>query len=1078
MNLIELSTRRRVTISMFCVSLVVFGLISLSDLKTNLLPDLAYPTLTVRTELTGAAPAEIEALLTKPIEEVLGVVKNVTRVRSISRTGQSDVILEFAWGTDMDAAGLDVREKLEVLQLPFEASRPLMLRFNPATDPIYRLGLYVEAEDDIENRLKAVRRFADEDLKRKLEPVAGVAAVKVSGGFEEEIQVYIDQDRLAQLGLPVEEVANRLRRENVNVSGGRLEEGTHRYLVRTVNQFQAVSEVGELLIRSVDGRSIYLRDVATISEGHKERQAIIRMNGREAVEIAIYKEGDANTVAVADAVAERLEKVKEDLLTGMQLEVVDDQSQFIRQAINEVVTAALVGGLLAILIIYCFLKDAWPTYIIALTIPVSVIATFFLMDQWAITLNIMSLGGIALAVGLLVDNAIVVLENIARHRAMGKDAIAAAVDGTSEVSSAIIASTLTTVAVFLPLVFVQGVAGQLFRDQSLTVAFALLVSLVIALTLIPMMSSSRSRSPTAFADEDHPEYVPRTRFGRGVKSSRQFLFTSLIGWIAGIFVTLFRAVAWALHWALKPIAFVVSQLYAWIEGAYSRFLPAALNQRSLVLLVAAGAFAGAVVVGQRLGAELIPELAQGQTEVSVRLAPGTPLAATDQAVARLQTDALAVDGVQSVYSVSGTGNRIDANPAEAGENAGDLLIAVRDVDSEARVIETLRQSTSRMPGLEARFSRPELFSFSTPLEIYVAGFDIGQLRQVSERIVNQLEQSNRFADVKSSLEEGHPELQILFDQDRAARVGTTPRAIAEQVVSKLRGDVATRYTRGDRKIDVLVRTGEEDRQSVDDVRNLIVDPGNGRPVPLSALADIVITEGPTEIRRIDQERVAVISSNLAYGDLGAAVEEARSMLGNMSFPPRMRVRIAGQNEEMEASFRSLMFALGLAVFLVYLVMASQFESLLHPLVILFSIPLALVGAVAALYLSGSTLSVVVFIGLIMLAGIVVNNAIVLITRINQLRESGIERRDAILQAAGLRLRPIVMTTMTTVLGLAPLALGIGEGAEVRAPMAITVIGGLLVSTLLTLVVIPVMYELLDRKKLGSTQADADPSVAR
>ncbi|MDX1569531.1 MAG: efflux RND transporter permease subunit, partial [Xanthomonadales bacterium] len=454
MNIIRACTRRRVTVAMASTLVLVFGIISLTELKVNLLPELSYPTLTVRTEFTGAAPVEMEKLISQPIEEQLGVVKGVKTLKSVSRTGQSDVLLEFEWGTDMDMAGLDVREKLELLQLPLQAERPVILRFNPSTDPIMRLAFYDSRSEGFDEAgLKAVRRFADEELKKRIEPINGVAAVKVSGGLEDEIQIQINQRRLAQFGLSAGDVVNRLREENVNVSGGRLEDGSDRYLVRTVNQFQSVEEFRDLVVAVRDARPIYLRDIAVVEQGYKERQAVIRTNGREAVEIAIYKEGDANTVRVADVVNGALEDLREDLPPGMELLLVDDQSSFIRQAISDVTSAALFGGILAILVIYLFLRDVWATVVISASIPLSVIATFFLMDMGELSLNIMSLGGIALAIGLLVDNAIVVLENISRHRSQGAGVIDAAVNGASEVGGAVFAATLTTIAVFLPLIF-------------------------------------------------------------------------------------------------------------------------------------------------------------------------------------------------------------------------------------------------------------------------------------------------------------------------------------------------------------------------------------------------------------------------------------------------------------------------------------------------------------------------------------------------------------------------------------------------------------------------------------------------
>ncbi len=495
-RLIEIATERRVTVVMFTVAVVLFGLVSLSRLKVNLLPDISYPTITIRTELTGAAPVEIENLLTKSIEEAVGVVRNVRLVRSVSRSGQSDVTLEFLWGTDMDIAGVDVREKVDIINLPLEASRPLLLRFDPSSEPIMRLGLLQkEAEDTATSagtdgaNLKVLRRLAEDRIKNSLEAEEGTAAVKVSGGLEDEVQIQVDQQKLSQLGISIQEIAQRIRAENVNLSGGRLEEGAQRFLVRTINEFQTVDEFANAIVANVAGRPVYLRDVATVSRGFKEREAITRVNGRESVELAIYKEGDANTVQVAKRVARRLENLRESLPDNIELIEIYDQSKFVSAAIQQVTSAAIIGGLLAIMVLYGFLRDARATTIIAIAIPVSVVGTFLLMYAYDISLNIMSLGGIALAVGMLVDNAIVVLENIVRKREQGEGILQAARNGTAEVSSAVTASTLTTIAVFFPMAFIGGIAGQLFKDQALTVTFALAFSLIIALTLIPMLSA-------------------------------------------------------------------------------------------------------------------------------------------------------------------------------------------------------------------------------------------------------------------------------------------------------------------------------------------------------------------------------------------------------------------------------------------------------------------------------------------------------------------------------------------------------------------------------------------------------------
>ncbi|MBP6627547.1 MAG: efflux RND transporter permease subunit, partial [Arenimonas sp.] len=653
MSLVEFSVRRRVTIWMVTLTFVLFGVIGFSALPVNLLPDLSYPTLTVRTEYTGAAPSEIETLITEPVEEAVGVVKGLRKLKSISRTGQSDVVLEFAWGTDMDRASLEVRDKLETLRLPLEAKQPVLLRFNPSTEPVMRLTLTAkDASTEGNAELVRLRRFADDELKKQLEPVEGVAAVKVSGGLEDEIQVYIDQQKLSQLNIGIATVIERLRAENINISGGRIEDGSQRYLVRTINQFSDVEQMRDLLITARSsgagdgaareaaeasarvaaltgsaealaasasaqsaasgganvaggGQAIRLRDIATVTQGFKEREAIIRLDGKEAVELAIYKEGDANTVSVAKAVKATLERMRAELPSDAELTTVDDQSVFIENALADVKFDALLGGVLAILIIFFFLRDGWSTFVVSLSLPISLIATFFFMDQFSLSLNVMSLGGLALATGLVVDDSIVVLESIAKARERGLGILEAAIIGTQEVSMAVVASTLTTVAVFLPLVFVEGVAGQLFKDQALTISIAILMSLIVSLTLIPMLSSLKSKAPMAFpAEAPHPEWHPSQRALKpvaGAKRGIEWLLRSLV-FVVSLAVTVVfrllarfvgRPLAWVGTWVMKP--------YDWAAAAYARLLPKALDRPAVVLGVASVAFAASLALVPTLG---------------------------------------------------------------------------------------------------------------------------------------------------------------------------------------------------------------------------------------------------------------------------------------------------------------------------------------------------------------------------------------------------------------------------------------------------------------------------------------------
>lgn len=1077
MNLIEVCTRRPVAITMLTIAVLLFGMVSLSRLQVTLLPDLSYPTLTIRTELTGAAPTEVETLLSKPVEEALGVIKGVRRVSSVSRAGQGDVTLEFEWGTEMDFAVLDVREKLDALELPKEVVRPIVLRFDPSQDPILRLGLALKPREGAapavadEAALKRLRRVAEDLIQKPLEGVDGVAAVKISGGLEDEVQVLIDLQKLAQINLTLTEVSQRLAAENANISGGRVDQGSASYLVRTLNQFRSLEEMADTIVATRAGRSIYLRDIAEVKSGYEEREAVIRIDGDEAVEIALYREGDSNTVGIADSVRSRIDGLQRSLPPDLELKTLYDQSIFIRQATNEVMQAAIEGGLLAVLVIYLFLRNAAVTAIVSVSIPVSVIATFNVMYGVDLSLNIMSLGGIALAIGLIVDDAIVVLEAIFRKQESGMSALEAAVVGTREVYGAVVASTLTTIAVFFPMVFVQGIAGQLFSDQALVVSAALVFSLLVAITLIPMLAARLHERRAV------PDAAPRVASGgglrRGLSGVRVGALETLPQWLLRVFLFWpLGLISGALGLLMRPLAAAWQRGYQALESRYRGLLVWALDHRPTVLIVALALFGFSLLLLTRIGIELIPPFNQGEFHAKLQLPPGTSLERSDALVRDLSRSLRGDERLVATHSVAGTGNRLDANAESGGENEGTVTLVLKPeaFERESELTEELRAQIEARPGVSYRFERPTLFTLKTPLEVEVSGYDLDAIARVAQSIQTRMLESDRYIEVESTLLPGHPEVQILFDQERAAALGLDTADLARRVAQSVQGEVATRYRLGDREIDVLVRGAERERSTVDAVANLLINPESERPVRLSSVAQVINRSGPSEIRRLDQQRAIVVSAGLAYGDLGDAVAELEQIIERTPMPTGVAAQVAGQSEEMEVSFRSLQLALALAIFLVYLVMASQFESLIHPLVILFSIPLAAIGAILALYVTGTAINVIALIGMVMLVGIVVKNGIILIDLVNRLRAQGVSQREALLQAGPIRLRPILMTTLTAILGLLPMAIGGGEGAEMRAPMAITVIGGLAVSTLLTLVVIPVVYTLLDRSAKAQTTA--------
>ncbi|HEX4872088.1 MAG TPA: efflux RND transporter permease subunit [Nevskiaceae bacterium] len=1074
--MIRFATRRPVAVSMLIAALLLFGFVSLSRLSVTLLPDLNYPTLTIRTELPGAAPTEIETLLSKPVEEALGVIKGVRRVRSVSRPGQSDVTLEFNWGTAMDYAVLDVREKLDTLSLPEEAVRPVVLRFDPSEDPIIRLGLTFKAEGaprETEAALKQLRRVAEDLIQKPLEAVDGVAAVKISGGLEEEVQVSVDLRKLAALNLSLQEVASRLQAENANISGGRVDQGSASYLVRTLNQFTSLAEIGETILDtrpnpadpSQPPTAIYLRDIAEVRDGYREREAIIRIDGQEAVEIALYKEGDGNTVTIAREAFRGIERLQPFLPPEVTLRTLYDQSIFIQQAIDSVAESALYGGVLAVLVLYLFLRSAWATAVVSVTIPVTVIAGFNFMYGAGISLNIMSLGGIALAVGMLVDNAIVILENIARKREQGLEGLAAAEAGAGEMVGAVVASTLTSVAVFFPMVFVQGIAGQLFSDQALVVSAAQIISLGVGLTLIPMLAARQARQRAVWPASPLHETGPAWR--RGLSRTRWVLLESLATWILRPLLWLLGGLAWLLGRLMGPLAAGWSAAFARLEVRYEQALGWALGHRGLVLGIALSLFGLALLGLQQLRLELIPPFNQGEFMAEITAAPGTPLERTDALLTRLSVPFTGDPRLKANYTVAGTGNRLDANAEAGGENYGTLNLVLAGGASEAELMRELSARLDTEPGVGYRYTRPTLFTLKTPLEVELAGYDLAALSRYAESLRLKMVESGRFREIETTQEPGHPEIQIVFDQERAAALGLDTAELAQRVVRAVQGDIATRYRLADRDIDVRVRVREADRQDVEAIRALVINPEAERPLTLDAVASVQLASGPSEIQRVDQSRVVVISAGLASGDLGEATRELEAMIAELQLPPGLGARVSGQSEEMKVSFRSLQFALLLAVFLVYVVMASQFESLRQPFVILFTIPLAVIGAVFGLLAADMALNVVALIGLIVLAGIVVNNGIVLIDMINRLRqEEGYARQQAVIEAGRSRLRAIMMTMLTSVLGVLPIALAGGEGSEVSAPMAVVIAGGLSVATLLTLFVIPVVYTLIDRETEG------------
>lgn len=1103
MNYIRGAISRPVTVSMFVVAVILFGIVSLDRLALNLLPDISYPSLTIDTAYTDAAPEEVENLITQPVEEAVGVVSGLTRISSVSRPGQSEVVLEFNWDTDMDLAVLDVREKLDFVELPRDAEKSVILRFDPSRDPIMRVRLQGLSD------LRVLRFFAEKELKKNLESMDGVAAIKVVGGLEEEIQINIDEKKLAELNIPITQVTDILQRENLNMASGSLYDQESSYMVRTLNEFKTLGEMRRIIIRDEGGRQVRLEDIAEVVRGAKDREVIARLDGRESVEVAIYKEGDANTVTVSRAVTRRLASLKEAKIipADVSYAIVADQADFIEQAIGEVRSNAWMGGLLATIILFLFLKDVRSTLMIGLSIPISIMATFALMYQTDLTLNIMSLGGIALGIGMLVDNSIVVLEAIDRHKRSGLELAEAVYRGTKEVNMAVTASTLTTVAVFLPLVFVEGVAGQLFKDQALTITYSLLASLVVALTVLPMLMAVRFRraeelygadpaAATAAAAAERPLsrrrwLRPLQRLGRWIARGIRALFGFIFGSIIRVVMAdVRRIIGWIgrlLGRAIRPVLVPFDRAFLSLQRAYPNWLRLALDHKVVVIGLALLVALAAAGLYTTLGTELIPPLTQGEFTFEIQLPEGTSIEHTDRLMQDVESRIKQFPDVATVFSSIGGSNENQFARQVRKENTAAVYIVMKDrLDkaAETRCIDRVRGELDTLPEVSYKFSRPAHFTFKRPIEVEVVTYDLEQLRALSQRTMGILSGITGLGDIKTTAEMGNPEIHVIFDRERLARLGLDENQVARVIRNKIRGDVATRFKEQDKQIDIMVRADEADRTTVAQVKELVINSaaaagapapaGLGVPVKLGAVAEVIMARGPNEIHHIKSSRAAVVSANLSGRDLGSVSAEINRELRRLApeLPANATVALSGQNEELQTAYRSLLFALGLAAFLVYLVMAAQFESLVHPFIIMFTVPLGAVGAILGLAFTATPVSVMVFIGIIILVGIVVNNAIVLVDYANQLRAEGLSKREALLTAGQVRLRPILMTTLTTVLGLLPMSLGFGEGAEIRAPMAITVMSGLMFSTLLTLIVIPVVYEAVDRRVTVADQTAA------
>lgn len=1016
MKITEFSIKRPLFIAVLVAVVMILGGVSLSRLNIDLYPEMNLPVAIVMTDYEGAGPEEVENLITRPMESVLGTVSDLDSIQSVSSTGSSLVIVMFNWGTDMNFASLQMREKVDLIKpmLPDDAGSPTVFKMDPNMLPIMQMS--VSGRDPVK-----VKQVTDNYIQPRLERVPGVAAVDVQGGSQREIQVLVDQARLQGYGFSINQIVQALQTENANVSGGQVEEGKKDLLVRATGEFEDLDEIRNLVLTSSTGVQVHLSDLAEVKDGTKEATRISRVNGQPGLTIMINKQSVANTVQVARDIKKAIEAMQPDLPGDFEVKVLLDQSEFIEQAINSVVEKIFVGGILAMLVMLVFLRNLRSTLIISTSIPISIIFTFVLLYFNHMTLNVISLGGLAMGVGLIVDDAIVVLENIYRHRQQGYSLVDAAKLGTAEVASPVIASTLTTIAVFLPIVFVEGLASQLFKPMALTVSFSVGASLAVALTLVPLLSSR-------FLKLSEPKE------------------TTLAGRIYGI----------SEKW--------LDRLYA----RYRKMLQWSLGHRRWVIIGVVALFIASMVSFPLVGAEFMPTMDEGYVKVQVDLPNGTNLDETDRYITAVEKLAEKIPEVRNIYSNVGfTGS--ESMGGESSSDRGQVYFELSEKGERSRsseaVAEEIRGLVKGMPGADITVSATgpasEGQGTGSAIQIDIKGDDLDTLKRLSDETAEIVRQVPGTTQVTTSLAEGLPEISVRVNRDKAAQYGLGGAEVASTLRTAIDGSVATQYRTGEDEFDIRVQLANAASARLADLKNLTVMSQSGQTVPLGTVADLVEQEGPSTINRQDQSRYVSITGDLSGRDLNTVTKDIRARLDKLPLPPGYSFEYGGQNEEMMEAFGNLGLALILAVILVYLVMVAQFESLLYPFIIMFSVPVTVIGVIFSLLFTGRSFSVPAFIGVILLAGIVVKNAIVLVDYVNVLRGRGMERNEAILKAGPTRLRPILMTALTAILAMLPMAMGIGEGSESQAPMATVVVGGLLFSTLITLLLVPVVYTILD-----------------
>lgn len=1010
MLLTEISLKRPVFATVTILALVVLGLFSYMSLNVDEYPNVEIPVIAITVSYPGASPEQVESKVTQKVEETVSVIPGVDHLTSTVTEGLSTTVIQFTLETPAATAAQDVRDKLGRLQgsLPQEAKSPIVTRFDPTETPIVSIALTGDTD------LRELTVIAKNNVAKRLEAIDGVASVTVQGGLDREIQINMDSEKIAAYGLTIPEILNSLRSENIDAPGGKVTDGKRETNLRTVGNITSPEKFMNLPVGRRDGAQLYVKNIASIEDTTQKATSVTTLNGQPAIALDIMKQSGSNTVQVAQKVQAELAALKKDLPAGVNLTVVRDNSQHIQESMHDVLFNLVLGGVLAVAIVFIFLGNLRSTVIAAIAIPTSVITAFMVMKALNFTLNTMSLLGLSLAVGLLIDDAIVVIENIVRHLEMGKDKYAAASEGTAEIALAVTATTLTLVAVFLPVGMMTGIVGQFFKQFGITVAVSVLVSLFVAFTLTPMLSAK-------YLSADQGER--RSRLGRTWET-----------------------------WNAR---------FNNLTVRYGEFLKYALNHRGKVMLTAAGLFVGSLLLLPLLGTTFVPDADLGEITVAADVDPGmTPEAVGDIADNIAQTIRLAPE-VTMTYSVANVNNiNIFAKLKMKNERKR----------SDNEVVADLREKLQDLPGVRISVSKRSGMSGGKPVSLVIQGTSLDKLAEIAEQVEQMMAGLPGAVDVSSSFEAGKPDAQIVVNRDKASDLGISTANVADTLQTMFNGTVITQYKEADDSYDVRLVLAPGDRKSLTDVNNVYLAGTNrdakGQPVmiPLSQVTDTVYATSPAQIKRYDRQMQVTISANLRGITLGDFNNILNKHLADIKLPEGYQFVATGQSQQMNDAFKGIFMALAAAVLFIFFVLAAQFESYLDPFAIMLALPLAIIGAILGLLVAGSLLSMMSLIGIIMLMGLVTKNAILLIDFAKQRRAQGVDRNTALVEGAVIRMRPILMTTAAMIFGMLPLAFGIGPGAESRAPMAHAIIGGLVTSTLLTLVVVPVVYTLLDDLK--------------